>query len=193
VLEAFLAFVGSPRPLTDLRLSAPAANRAWPRSPAQEARIISRHMCRVLATHGIVPRKTQSMRFSARAAAEPAVWLGMFDGDGSGSATRHYGRPRLNWYGTRAVMEQCSAFWSSRLELQTGRPPSVVAHRAGLSTVALYGANAARAARILLAASPISMNRKRQTLEDVAHYCPSGRPAADRTPTPRRPTWQPQT
>jgi hypothetical protein len=150
-------------------------------------------MCRALAVHGIVPRKTHGMRLSDQAAAEAAVWLGLFDGDGSGGSTRAAGRPRLDWFGNRAVMEQCSAFWGSRLQLQTDRPPSVIAHRGGLSKVALHGSNAARAARILLDASPVSMERKRRTLEEIAHYRPSGRQVADRSPKPRRPTWQPQT
>ena len=192
VLTAFLAYVSSPRPLTDLRLTPAAAARAWPRTPAQEARVFSAHMCRALAAHGVVPHKTHRMRFSEQAAAEPAVWLGMFDGDGSGGPQRAAGRPRLDWYGTRTVMEQCSAFWGARLELQTGRPPRVIAHAGGLSNVALYGSHAALAARIMLDASPISMDRKRRTLEEIVHYRPSGRPVAGRSTKPRRPTWQPQ-
>jgi len=192
VLQAFLTYVASPRPLTDLRLSRSAAARAWPRTPAQEARVFSAHMCRALATHGVVPRKTRRMRFSDQAAAEPAVWLGMFDGDGSGGPRRAAGRPRLDWYGTRTVMEQCSAFWGARLDLQTRRAPRVIAHSGGLSKVALYGSNAALAARILLDASPISMDRKRRTLEEIVHYRPHGRPVAGRSTKLRRPTWQPQ-
>jgi hypothetical protein len=184
VLHAFLAYVASPRPLTDLRLTPSAAARAWPRTPAQEARVFSANMCRALAAHGIVPRKTHRMRFSDQAAAEPAVWLGMFDGDGSGGPRRAAGRPRLDWYGTRVVMEQCSAFWGARLELQTGRAPRVLAHAGGLSKVALHGSNAALAARILLDASPISMDRKRRALEEIVHYRPCGRPVADRSTNP---------
>jgi hypothetical protein len=62
----------------------------------------------------------------------------------------------------------------------------------GLSKVALYGSNAALAARIMLDASPISMDRKRRTLEEIVHYRPSGRPVAGRSTKPRRPKWQPQ-
>jgi hypothetical protein len=193
VLEAFLAYVGSPRPLTELRLSPAAAARAWRRSPAFEARVFSKQLCRALAAYGVVPRKTATMRFSERAASEPAVWLGMFDGDGSGGSRRAHGRPRLDWYGSRAVMEQCSAFWGSRLALATGRPPSLVAHAGGLTKVALYGSNAAPATRLLLDASPISMRRKRHSLEQIAQYRPHGRLDADRSTRPRRPRWQPQT
>lgn len=54
VLRAFLAYVGSPdRPLTNLDLSPAAAARAWPRAPAQDARIVSARICRALARHGI--------------------------------------------------------------------------------------------------------------------------------------------
>jgi hypothetical protein len=193
VLEAFLAYVRSPRPLTQLRLSKDAAARAWHRSPALEARVFSAHMCRALALHGVVPRKTHTMCFSEQAASEPAVWLGMFDGDGSGGPHFAHGRPRLDWYGSRAVMEQCSAFWGSRLELATGRPPSLIAHAGGLTKVALYGSNAAAAARLLLDASPVSMHRKRRSLEQIAQYRPQGRFDTGHSTRPRRPTWQPQT
>jgi hypothetical protein len=193
VLDAFLAYVGSPRPLTRLQLSPAAAARAWPRSPALEARVFSARMCRALAAHGVVPQKTHRMRFSAEAAAEPAVWLGMFDGDGSGGPRRAHDRRRLDWYGTRAVMEQCSSFWGARLKLSTGRAPNLIAHAGGLTKVALYGSNAMEAARILLAASPVSLERKRHSLEQIAQYRPHGRSSAGRSHRTRRPTWQPQT
>lgn len=193
VLRAFLDYVGCPRPLTDLRLSPAAAARAWPRSPAQEARVFSRHLCAALAAHGVVPKKSHTLRLSDEAAAQPAVWLGLFDGDGSAGVARSAGRPRINWYGSRQAMQQCSAFWATRLDLMTGRPPSVLRHAGGLATVALYGSNAARAARILLRSSPVSMRRKRRVLEEIAQYRAVGRQAAGPSTTSRRPTWQPPT
>lgn len=180
VLHAFLSYVGSPeRPLTELvwRTKRPD----WCRSDGRyfEARVFSRSICDALARHGVVPRKTDGMVFSEAAASEPAVWLGLFDGDGSAGAHRHHGgTPRIDFFGLPSVMQQCSDFWASRLTLQTGRPPAVVHHRGNLHAVRLYGANAARAARALLAASPVSLNRKRRVLEEIANFVPRRRMTA---------------
>jgi hypothetical protein len=57
----------------------------------------------------------------------------------------------------------------------SGGPGRQFATAGGLSTVALYGSNAALAAQILLDASPVSMRRKRLVLEEIAKYRPTGR------------------
>jgi hypothetical protein len=167
VLLALYEFVGSPnRPLTVIRTKSEWSSGGEYR----EARIFSRRICAALEKHGVGPRKTRSLRFSTEAASQAAVWLGLFDGDGSAGATLNHGIPRIDFVGTPQVMKQCSAFWSIRISLQTRRPPSLVAHGGGLSKVAIYGSNAAVAARILLKASPVSLQRKRRTLEQIAEY-----------------------
>jgi hypothetical protein len=169
VLRAFFEYVGCPtRPLTHLKLSPEAAQRAWARSPACEARIWSRHIKEVLASHGVTATKTRSLRFGQEAAAKAAVWLGLLDGDGWVSKMTKRGRPEIAFFGTTSVMRQCSNFWGARLDFQRVAAPTVNKHRGGLGAVRLYGANAVRAAEILLAASPTSLQRKRRTLEAIA-------------------------
>jgi hypothetical protein len=173
VLHAFLAYVGCPdRPLTELRLSSAAAARAWPRRRAFEARVFSKRLQTQLARHGIVPGKSRSLRLSDEAAAKPAVWLGLLDGDGWVSATGQRGRPLIDFCGAPPVMEQCSRFWGGRLRFQRSLRPQVRTHRRGLRRVAIHGANATEAAQILLASSPISMRRKRRILEAIASIEP---------------------
>jgi hypothetical protein len=176
VLHAFLDHVGCPdRPLTELKLSPEAAARAWPRSRAFEARICSQRIKERLGAHGIGPRKTDGLMLSEAAAAQPAVWLGVLDGDGWVSETGQRGQPLIDFCGNRTVMEQCSAFWGRRLSFQRSDAPRVRSHHGGLGRVVLHGANARRAAEILLASSPISLQRKRRTLEAIAAD-PSHRP-----------------
>jgi hypothetical protein len=169
VLHAFLAYVGCPdRPLTELKLSPEAQKRAWPRSRAYEARVFSRHMGETLGAYGVTRTKTKTLRFSTEAAAEPAVWLGLLDGDGWVSLGGKRGRAIIDFCGTPAVMRQCSRFWGNRLTFQ-GRPrPRLIKHHAGLARVQLSGRNATKAARMLLQASPTSLRRKRRTLEAIA-------------------------
>lgn len=169
VLHAFHDYVGCPdRPLTELRLSPGTSTWRSPASRHFEARVYSRRICEALAVHGIVPRKTHTLRLSDAAAGEPAVWLGALDGDGSLGVAFNHGRPRIDFIGTRALIEQCSVFWGNRLKIATGRDPALIRHAHGLWRVSLYGANASRAASILLASSPISMRRKRQKLQQIA-------------------------
>lgn len=183
VLHAFLEYVGSPsRPLIDLESSPAAAARQWPRTPAQEARIYSSRICTVLAQHGIVPRKSADLRLGDVAAAEPAVWLGMLDGDGSVSVIANRS-PRLNWFGTPPVMEQCARFWSDRLRGSDKRPIAVNAHAGGLGRVSLNGFEAASAARLMLSASAVSQRRKRALLMSVSHYQPPDRSRPVHRPT----------
>jgi hypothetical protein len=161
--------VGCPdRPLTALRLSSEAAQRAWTRSPALQARIWSARIQQTLASYGVTATKTRTLKFSPEAAQQAAVWLGLLDGDGWASTSAKRGRPLIGFFGTPAVMRQCSDFWGERLTFQRVARPSVRKHRAGLSAISLYGVNAVRAAEILLASTPISLQRKRRTLEAIA-------------------------
>lgn len=167
VLRAFYEYVGCPdRPLTVIKTKSAWSNGG----DYREARIFSPQICASLRKHGIGPRKSQTLKFSEEAANQPAVWLGLLDGDGSAGLTRHYGNPRIDFFGTLAAMQQCSEFWGTRITLQTGRPPSLIAHRGGLYKVAIHGTNAAIAARIMLESSPTSMERKRRTLQQIAEY-----------------------
>jgi hypothetical protein len=169
VLHEFLKYVGCPnKPLTELKLSPQAQARTYSRRRAFAARVQSRHMCESLACHGITPRKSRTLRLSEEAAEEPAVWLGLLDGDGWVSARGKRGRPLIDFSGAPAVIEQCAEFWGQRLTFQRVSSPTVGKHSGGLRRVRLYGANASSAARILLASSPVSLRRKRRILEAIA-------------------------
>jgi ribosomal protein S14 len=170
VLHAFLDYVGCPdRPLAMLKLSPEAAARQFPRRPAAEARIFSARICASLARHGIVPRKTSTLTLSEEAARKAAVWLGLLDGDGTVGIYRdgNRGRPTITFTGTSTVMGQCERFWRGVLGYSSPRP-AATPHSRRLWTFRLYGAHAVTAARLLLTASPVSMNRKRRVLEQVA-------------------------
>jgi hypothetical protein len=168
VLHAFYAYVGCPeRPLTMLNLSQEAATRQFPRSPAAEARIYSTRMVRALARHGIVPRKTASMRLSDEASREAATWLGVLDGDGSVGIYRDGRQPRVVFFGTKALIGQCEAFWRRQLSFTDGGP-AARPHTRGLWTFRLSCTKAREAARVLLASSPTSMLRKRALLTQIA-------------------------
>jgi hypothetical protein len=164
VLHAFYEYVGCPeRPLTMLNLSAEAQARQYPRRPAAEARIFSTRIVAALARHGVVPRKTASMELSEEAASHPAVWLGILDGDGSIGIYRGGRAPRVMFSGTRRLMGQCERFW--RWTLGYGEPaPAARPHRGGIWVFTLWGRKASAAAAVLLASSPISMERKRAKL-----------------------------
>jgi hypothetical protein len=54
-----------------------------------------------------------------------------------------------------------------RLTFQRQAKPSVGKHRGGLGRVSLHGTNAATAAEILLASTPVSLQRKRRILEGI--------------------------
>lgn len=169
VLRAFLDYVGCPmRPLTEIVPDGGSAKNAWAKRRQLEARVFSKQMCAALARHGVVPQKSMTMEFDEEAAREPAAWLGLFDGDGSGGLRSAHGRPRIYFYGAPPVMRQCSRFWGSKLSFATGGPPAVLKHSGKLMKVGLSGANAARAARIMLDSSPISLRRKRALLEDIS-------------------------
>jgi hypothetical protein len=166
VLHAFYEYVGCPaRPLTMLNLSDEARARQLPRGPAAEARVFSKRLVRALARHGVVPRKTASMRLGDEASRRAAVWLGVLDGDGSVGIYR--GGPRLSFAGTEALMAQCERFWRAQLGID-GVRPSARPHARGIWVFNLCCARAEVAARILLGASPTSMGRKRLLLAQIA-------------------------
>lgn len=174
VLRAFFAYVGCPnRPLSEIKPALGASGSPWTKGRHFAASVQSKHLCEVLALHGIVPRKSQTLRLSTTAASQMAVWLGILDGDGTVGLQLGHGRPRIDFVGTQALMTQCSDFWGAHLTFTTGNPPSIQRHAGGLSRVALHGATAGRAARIMLESSPVSLQRKRRILEQIAAVQPS--------------------
>jgi hypothetical protein len=178
VLYAFLDYVGCPeRPLTMLNLSSEAARRQLPRRPAAEARVFSARICDSLARHGIVPRKTASLTLSEEAARQPAVWLGVLDGDGCVGIYHDRTATRIEFSGSETLMAQCERFWRNALRYHGARP-AARQHSRSLWTYRLHGAKAAAGAQILLAASPVSMRRKRRLLEQVAQRAERTSPRA---------------
>jgi hypothetical protein len=158
LLRRLMAFVGTPdRPLTTVNASG-----------ARGATIASRKIVEDLATHGIVPRKTWSLRISADATAQPAFWLGELDGDGSVGISRG-GCPKIRFVGTRALMSQCADF----VAIVVGRKPAVYRYASGqevLWSVAVSGDNAKQLAEVLLAAHYPSLEEKRVRLRAASEY-----------------------
>jgi hypothetical protein len=184
VLSAFYEYLGCPeRPLVLLELSAEARARQYPRRPAAEARVFSRRIVKALARHGLVARKTSSLRLGREASGKAAVWLGLLDGDGSVGIYRRGRLPRLVFAGTRPVMEQCEAFWRAALRISQPHP-TARPHSRGIWTFALHNAKAATAARILLSSSPTSLQRKRAVLSEIARWTQGG-VLSDVPPTPK--------
>jgi hypothetical protein len=174
VLHAFYAHVGCPeRPLTMLNLSDSARRRALPRRPAAEARVFSKHMVEALRRYGVVARKSKTLELSPDAARQPAVWLGLLDGDGSAGIYRSGRDPRVRFSGTRRLMEQCEQFWRHTLGFR-GPRPAATPHCKDLWQFTLYGPKARSAAPILLASSPTSLRRKRELLAEIAAWDPTG-------------------
>lgn len=168
VLYAFYEYLGCPeRPLTMLNLSDEARATQWPRRAAAEARVFSSRLVKALGRHGVVPRKTASMRLSEQASRRAAVWLGVLDGDGSVGIYRSGRAPRLCFAGTQALMDQCERFWRRELAIE-GPQPTARPHAKGIWTFTLGYAKAELAAGVLIGASPISMRRKRALLAQIA-------------------------
>jgi len=183
VLHAFYSYVGCPdRPLTMLNLSEAAQRRQLPRRPAAEARIFSRRIVLALRRHGVVPRKTKTLKLGPEAAKRPGVWLGLLDGDGNVGIYRKGRYPQVRFSGTQRLMEQCEQFWRRTLRLD-GPTPAATAHSKGLWQFSLCNEKARRAAEILLASSPISLRRKRVLLTDIANWKPGGVLCPDQTRT----------
>ena len=168
VLHAFYEYVGCPgRPITMLNLSEEAKARQLPRGPAAEARVFSKRLVEAVGRHGVVPRKTAVMELSAEASREPAVWLGVLDGDGSAGIYRDGRAPKLSFAGSAALMAQCERFWRDQLGIR-GPRPAARPHAKGIWVFDLWCAKAERAAHVLLDASPTSMRRKRAVLTQIA-------------------------
>lgn len=168
VLHAFYEYVGCPeRPLTMLNLSDEAKARQLPRGPAAEARVFSKRLVRALARHGVVPRKSASMKLGEEARRKAAVWLGILDGDGSVGIHRNGRAPKLSFAGSPALMAQCECFWRERLGIE-GPRPAARPHAKGIWVFDLSCAKAVAAAHVLLGSSPTSMHRKRALLAQIA-------------------------
>jgi hypothetical protein len=168
VLRAFYEYVGCPdRPVTMLNLSEAARARQLPRGPAAEARVFSKRLVDAVGQHGIVPRKTASMELSPEASLQPAVWLGILDGDGSAGIYRDGRAPKLSFAGSEPLMAQCEDFWRKHLGIE-GPRPAARRHANGIWVFDLWCAKAERAAHLLLDSTPISMQRKRAVLTQIA-------------------------
>lgn len=101
VLHAFLHHVGAPdRPLTEIRCDGSKATWSRPGALYLEARVFSKRICAALGKHGVTPRKSRTLKFSGQAADQPAVWLGLLDGDGAVGARLNHAPPRITFYGT---------------------------------------------------------------------------------------------
>jgi hypothetical protein len=159
VLRRFMAFVGSPnRPLRPMN-----HGRAW------GAQVSSPRLVVDLARHGVVTRKSYSLKTSVEAAREPSFWLGVFDGDGCITMSRK-GAPIIGVVGTRALMGQFADFLETRI---TGARPAVV--RCGADQDILWqvragGDRARQLAELWLASSPVSLEAKRARLERASVY-----------------------
>jgi hypothetical protein len=174
VLHAFYEYVGCPdRPLTMLKLSAAARRRQLSRRPAAEARIYSKRIVEALGRHGVVARKSTTLELGPQAAGQPAVWLGLLDGDGCVGIYRDGTLPRVSFSGTRRLMEQCEAFWRQTLPYDGSRP-AATHHCRGLWQFSLYRLKARAAAQVLLASSERSLVRKRGLLAEIAAWEPEG-------------------
>jgi hypothetical protein len=175
-LRRFTEFMGCPeRPL---RLSANGRQLI--------AEVHSRPVVDDLARHGVVPRKTWSLEVSSEAAREPAFWLGHLDGDGS-VVLGQTGVPRIQYVGTRTLMEQLSGFLADKV---LNRQPSVHRHsRTGMLWQVKVGGDSARLlAAALLHSYPSSLETKRSKLTAAAAYV-SRRTEARKAVRRRRCSW----
>jgi hypothetical protein len=158
VLHRFLAFVGcGARRLQSVGYGS-----------AKRATVCSPQLVADLERHGVVPRKTYTLKTSSEAATEPAFWLGVFDGDGSITISRE-GVPKISLFGTQALMAQFRDFL-----FEIG----VTAHRYAVCRrrkellwhVRVHGETAARLARLWLDSWNPSLDAKRARLLRAASY-----------------------
>jgi hypothetical protein len=158
LLRRFLAFVGSKdRPLRPIN-----QRRAW------AAHVSSPQIVADLAAHGIVRRKSYTLKASEEAADQPAFWLGVFDGDGCISFDRK-AAPNIGIVGTHALMSQYSRFAHEIV----GYQPVVGRQRAGQDTlweVRLAGDRARQMAELWLPLTEVGLEAKRARLERAAEY-----------------------
>lgn len=127
----------------------------------------------LLRLGGITPRKTLTYDPGPRAAAEPAFWLGLLDGDGTAywhNSTRwKTRRAELIWCGSSKAMAACAAFWRCALADEGIRPPrQLPGGNLWEMRLTMAGQRAPTAARLLLEASGYSLPRKRRTLQAFA-------------------------
>jgi hypothetical protein len=155
MLIRFLAFVGSAgRPL-----------RVTNHGHGLVADVSSPEMAADLARHGVVPRKSLTMKASDAAADQPLFWLGVFDGDGCCTFSRA-GVPTIGIVGSRALMTQFAAFLHSRL----GIPVPSVGRNSTVSDVRVTGDRARQLADLWLSLGIVSLEPKRERLERTATY-----------------------
>jgi hypothetical protein len=158
-LQRFLQFAGSPgRPFRLINGGAGSV-----------ADVSSPQIAVDLARHGVVPRKSLIMKTSPEAAAEPMFWLGVFDGDGCCTISKA-GVPTIGILGDRPLMTQFADFL---LALFGDHRPAVgrIGKAGGtLSDVRVGGDRARRLAEHWLAVSRISLEPKRDRLQQAALY-----------------------
>jgi hypothetical protein len=81
--------------------------------------------------------------------------------------------PLVRFFGTERLMRQCEEFWRATLDY-SGSQPAARRHHSGLWQFSLCNAKAGATAEKLLAASPVSMCRKRALLTEIAQWKPAG-------------------
>ena len=161
----------------------------------RSVRVRSARLASELAKHGIVERKSLSLRVSDEAAKEPAFWLGELDGDGCAEVAVAGGAPRISFLGSRALMDQCAEFIARevvlrrpRAECRRWKRPRVrrhAPHSDRLWQVTVKGHTARELALVLLRSHHSSLARKRARLEAIARY-ESSRTLSQRDSRPRR-------
>ena len=154
------------------RAGLPSRNPSRPERDGEmaEARIFSRRIVEALARHGIVRGKTATLVLGPEASSRPAVWLGLFDGDGSVGLYRGGREPRVRFSGTRRLMQQCEALWRETLPYSG---PAATPHRRGTWQFSLFGMKARAAADTLPRSSESSLARKRAILAEIAAWQPN--------------------
>jgi hypothetical protein len=159
LLHRFLEFVGSPgRPF---RLNNGGAGAV--------ADVSSPKIAADLARHGVVPRKSLIMKASAQAAAEPMFWLGVFDGDGCCTISKA-GVPTIGIVGARPLMTQFAGFLHALFGDHRPAVGSVGNTGSTLSDVRVVGDRARRLAEYWLSVTNVSLEAKRDRLQQAARY-----------------------
>jgi hypothetical protein len=159
MLRRFLSFVGSPdRPF-----------RVTNGGNGLIADVSSQRMAADLARHGVVPRKSLTMKASHVAAGEPGFWLGVFDGDGCCTFSKR-GVPKIGIVGSRPLMTQFSEWLHANLGDHRPAIGSVGRNGGELYDVWVAGDRARRLAELWLAIYEVSLECKRERLERAALY-----------------------
>jgi hypothetical protein len=159
MLRRFLSFVGSPdRPF-----------RVTNDGNGLIADVSSQRMAADLARHGVVPRKSLTMKASQVAAGKPGFWLGVFDGDGCCTFSKR-GVPKIGIVGSRPLMTQFSEWLHANLGDHRPAIGSVGRNGGELYDVWVAGDRARRLAELWLAIYEVSLECKRERLERAALY-----------------------